>query len=97
MNLRQIESDASSSNPSHERKDMRTFRQWKVTRRGLETVSRYCAHDVRKDTLDDVREVNGRCYSDWLIHMAEKNWVIMSDFIEVESGLQIPQGEHQLH
>jgi hypothetical protein len=55
------------------------FGQWEVTADGMRPVMDP-SYLVDKDTLDDTREDRGRVCSDWLLHIAEKEWVDIDDF-----------------
>jgi hypothetical protein len=56
-----------------------TFRQWVVCRRGMD--ARRGEYPIPKKGLADTRVSGSDTLSDWLLHMAEKEWVDLEDFI----------------
>jgi len=58
---------------------MISFRQWRITDDGLEC--RDDEYDIKKDRLAEKREYDKLILSDWLLQMAEKDWVDLEDFI----------------
>jgi hypothetical protein len=64
-------------------KELWRGRQWKVTPTGMTTLDG-SDYWIEKSRLGDVRKhvtKEGRDISDWMLHMAEKNWVDIDDFI----------------
>jgi hypothetical protein len=54
-------------------------RQWVITTRGMEPLDhRYW---IEKGRLAETRPFSEGTLGDWLLHMAEKNWVDIEDFI----------------
>jgi hypothetical protein len=58
---------------------MISFKQWRVTGGGLEC--RDDEYDIKKERLGETRESGELVLSDWLLQMAEKDWVDLEDFI----------------
>lgn len=53
--------------------------QWYVTPYGIECWKPVRYH-VKADVLATIKDRDGGTYYDWPLHMAEKEWVSLSDF-----------------
>lgn len=56
--------------------------QWKVTKYGLETKKPASPYHFEAERLSELTERSGETLYDWPIHMAEKNWVDLKEFID---------------
>jgi hypothetical protein len=61
-------------------------RQWAVTTRGIDTTRPYrngaYPYWIEKERLAETRPFSNGLLADWPLHLAEKNWVDIEDFIQ---------------
>ncbi len=68
--------------------------QWRLERRGIESTNPKRFYQIDADRLGETTERNGVVYYDWPLHMAEKDWVNLNEFIEVfDRGLDAHKGQ----
>jgi hypothetical protein len=58
-------------------------RQWVVTSRGMRPAASQMHYWIGKERLAEARPFSAGVLADWPLHMAEKDWVDIEDFLQV--------------
>jgi hypothetical protein len=71
-------------------------RQWMVTGAGIEPADGSKSYFIEAERLTELTTRSNGTFYDWPIHMLEKEWVDMNDFLLVfAAALAIDQGRYR--
>ncbi len=56
--------------------------QWEVTDESVKSKRPAPPYEIVVERLTETTERSGKAYYEWPLHMAEKSWIIIDDFIE---------------